>query len=344
MNILELTYKNFLDQFSRKYGKGGYHASAVYRHLLKKNKQGFKALPEFYQNQVLAEALENDFKLKSGDLVKTQKDDGIIKFITRFPDGLEAESVVVPMENHNTLCISSQVGCGMGCRFCETGSMGLERSLTVSEIVGQVYTARAVLKKKIRNVVFMGMGEPFDNYDAVTKAIQVMEDQKGMDIALKQITISTAGRVDGILRLADSNLSKVRLAVSLNAPNDQIRSSIMPINRKMPMEMLKKALLAYPLGKKGTIFMEYVLIKGVNDKRAHAEQLAQYLKPLKIKLNLISYNPGRSFRYSSPTDHTFQRFHEWLVNEQIFVRKRAAKGNNLMAACGQLGNRSLSQG
>ncbi len=339
MNILEMTHKAFIDRFRKKYGKGEYHGSAVYRHLLKNNRQDIAALAVFSADPVLAGTVEKDLKVKTGVLVKTERQGKVVKFITGFSDGLETESVIVPMENHNTICISSQVGCRMGCGFCETGSMGLVRNLTVPEIVGQVYTARARLNQKIRNVVFMGMGEPFDNFDAVQKAIAVMSDQRGMDIAQKHITLSTAGRIDGISRLAISDMKQVRLAVSLNAPNDEIRSLLMPINKKMPMAMLKEVLLAYPLGKKQSIFIEYVLIKGINDGKAHALQLSDYLKPLKIKLNLIPLNPGRSLQYRPPTEKGLEQFRKWLVEKKVFVRKRAPKGNNIMAACGQLGNR-----
>jgi len=187
-----------------------------------------------------------------------------------------------------------------------------------------------------RNIVFMGMGEPFDNFSNIVQSIRVMSDQRGLDISKRHITISTVGIPRGIQSFRDLNWPQVKLAISLNAPNDNIRSKIMPYNKSFSMKRLQKELLAFPLKKKHFLFIEYVLIRGVNDKKQHAVQLADYLRPLKVKLNLIPFNPGSNTSLLPPSKEEFERFHNYLIKEKVFVRRRAPKGQNIMAACGQL--------
>jgi len=285
----------------------------------------------------LIESLTHDLVVSAGRIVKQVTDDGIVKFVTRLKDDLDIESVVIPMFRRNTLCVSSQVGCRMGCRFCRTGRMGLIRNLTAAEIVGQVYSARHRLGIDVRNVVFMGMGEPLDNLDNVVQAIRVLADQRGLDIARRYITVSTAGLIPGIDRLAAMDDGPVNLAVSLNAPDDDIRNTIMPVNRSNPMDQLKAALMRYPLARKSAVFMEYVLIEGINDQPEHAHALARYLSSLDTKVNLIAYNPSAESALKAPSARAVERFHAILIKEKIFVRPRREKGGRIMAACGQLG-------
>ena len=308
-------------------------------------KQGTLALDQcgaFDRLPALKRQLETELVLASGRLVKKEIDDGVIKFVTGLADDLTVESVVIPMYRRHTVCVSSQVGCRMGCRFCRTGKIGLIRNLTASEIVEQVFVARHLLGANIRNVVFMGMGEPLDNLDHVIQAVRVLGDQRGLDIARRYITISTVGLIDGIDRLARIDGGPLNLAVSLNAPTDTIRSRLMPINRTHPMAALKDALQRYPLPKKSSIFVEYVLIRGVNDQPAHARALSRYLSPLRVKLNLIPYNPAPGSEFAPPSNEEFQYFRSLLEDENIFVRKRHRKGERIMAACGQLGGRSTA--
>jgi 23S rRNA (adenine2503-C2)-methyltransferase len=272
-------------------------------------------------------------------VVKRIDEEGVVKFVTRLADGLDIESVIIPMHRRHTLCVSSQVGCRMGCRFCCTGKMGLIRNLAAGEIVAQVFNARHGLGVDVRNVVFMGMGEPLDNLDNVVQAIRVLADQRGMDIARRHMTVSTAGLIDGINRLARLDDGPVNLAVSLNAPDDDIRSRIMPVNRSNPMAALQASLLDYPLGKKAAFFMEYVLIAGINNRPEHVRALARYLAPLRVKLNLIAYNPTPGSGLQAPSPEAVERFRSWLVAEKVFVRQRGEKGGAIMAACGQLGGR-----
>jgi 23S rRNA (adenine2503-C2)-methyltransferase len=342
LKILDYTHDQFVDAFHRRYGKSAYYSSPIYRHVMKHGRLALDELVQLAGSAELANRLETDLVLSSGRLVKKEIDDGVIKFVTSLTDGLTVESVVIPMHRRRTLCVSSQVGCRMGCRFCRTGKIGLIRNLTASEIVEQVFVARHLLGANVRNVVFMGMGEPLDNMDNVVQAVRVLEDQRGLDIARRYITISTVGLIDGIDRLARIHGGPLNLAVSLNAPDDIIRSRLMPINRTQPMAALKDALLRYPLLKKSSIFVEYVLIRGVNDQPVHARALSQYLNPLRVKLNLIPYNPAPGAEYAPPSDAGFRHFRSLLEEENIFVRKRHEKGERIMAACGQLGGRPLA--
>ena len=269
-------------------------------------------------------------------IIDTQED-GVIKFASALADGLMIESVIIPTPGRTTLCISSQAGCKMGCRFCATGEMGFGRSLSVEEIVWQVHAARFSLQRRIDNIVFMGMGEPFDNFDNVMQAIRVINDQRGLDIALKQITLSTAGHADGIRKLGALNLPKLRLAVSLNAADNALRSQLMPINTKYPLGRLKEELLAYPLGRKGVFLIEYVLLAGVNDTPDDAQKLVRYLDGLPVRINVIAYNGGSSMAFNTPTPEGYDRFCGWLSEEKMFVCRRQSFGRGIWAGCGQLG-------
>lgn len=281
-------------------------------------------------------------------VVRQEVDGELVKFVQRLPDGLETESVIIPMyglhREWRTLCVSSQVGCAMGCTFCETAQLGLLRSLTAGQIVGQLTAARREFGADVRNIVFMGMGEPFDNFDAVIQAVRILTDPAGWSLAKSRIAISTVGRIDGIRKLAALGWRRLNLAVSLNAPNDEIRSRIMPINRAEPMAALREVLSSYPLRTKGGyIMIEYVLIPGVNDAHEHARELVEYLRPIKCCVNVIPYNPRRDSPWPAPDDETVSMFLGWLIEFGQFCKRRITKGRDFMAACGQLGNRALSR-
>lgn len=341
MDIFSLTYDNLLTIMTGTYGKGEYHARALYREIMKNGNQAWHTAPEFIPSQALARALNNDLRLRVPAITRTVREGDTIKFLCRYDDGLESESVIIPMKHHATLCVSSQVGCRMGCRFCETGHMGFKRNLTAAEIVGQVYAARFTLKMNIKNLVFMGMGEPFDNFGPVRQAILVLSDQRGFDFASSHITVSTAGLVPGIRRLAEDKALRVNLAVSLNAPNDAIRSRIMPVNKRYSMANLKQALLSFPLGRRGLFLVEYVLIKDLNDSPKHAEQLADYLHPLPVRVNLIPLNKTSGFSHDPTIDEDIHRFASYLEHKGMCVVKRWSKGSALAAGCGQLGSKPV---
>jgi 23S rRNA (adenine2503-C2)-methyltransferase len=272
---------------------------------------------------------------------------------------LDIESVIIPMlgstgRRTHTLCVSSQVGCAMGCRFCETAQMGLIRSLTPAEIVGQWWAATHLKGARIDNIVFMGMGEPLDNLDAVLGAIECLTDHTGPAVPMSQITVSTVGRVDGLRRLTEvvarPGWKRLGIALSVNAPNDRVRSDLMPVNRRWDMRELRDAMLEL-LAVRPTrkIMFEYVLIPGVNDSPDDAAELAAWLAPFTRRedrnhaglLNVIAYNPRRDSPWPAPSAADVDRFIAELASRGVFAKPRRTRGRSQMAACGQLGTEEI---
>jgi len=297
-----------------------------------------------------------------------------IKFVQRLPnpehrladrgiDFDDIESVIIPMigrsgRKTHTLCVSSQVGCALGCDFCETAQMGLIRSLSAAEIVAQWWAARFIEGTEIDNIVFMGMGEPMDNLDEVLKAIECLTDRNGASLPMSGITISTVGRIDGLERIKEQvqrpGWKRLGLALSLNASNDEVRSALMPINKKWNMQQLQSMLLELREVRGGRkIMIEYVLIPGVNSEDIHADELAEWMQPFlkdpsrkKGKghgglLNVIPYNPRRDSPWDAPSDELVDRFVSRMMKHGVFVNCRRTKGRDSMAACGQLGTAEI---
>ena len=339
--VLGLTCEELADEIQKRHGRGRRREVALlYRQVFKAGRIPAFGAPGSEQTLGFSRQVVAELRLPEWRIVGKQESDGVVKFGISLEDGAIVESVVSPARNRTTLCVSSQVGCAMGCRFCETGHMGFVRQLSAEEIVWQAYAARFILGHKISNVVFMGMGEPLDNFEAVAQAIRVLSDSRGMNIACCHITLSTAGHADGIRRLASLSFPNLRLAVSLHAATDSLRDSLMPINRKYRLARLKEELLAYPLEKGGVFLIEYVLLAGVNDTREHADQLAEYLEGLPVRINLIACNAGRSAVFSAPDSEQVRRFCQRLVEKKLFVRVRLSRGQDVMAACGQLATRN----
>lgn len=320
-----------------RFGKGAYHAAAVYRQVFRRGRLAPEDLAEFGPSGQLAGRVKAGICFRLPELADSFSEQGVTKLVFRLADGVRIESVVIPMATHFTLCVSTQAGCRMGCRFCRTGQMGFVRNLTTEEIVGQVLAARAVLGFDVRNLVFMGMGEPLDNFGHFTRAVRVLEDQRGLDIAKRRMTVSTVGLVDMIYALAGRRWSRLKLAVSLNAPDDRLRSYLMPVNRRWPLAELIRALRSYPLPAKGHILVEYVLINGLNDSPEHAGRLAALVEGLPVKVNLIACNPVPEAGFEPPPDQVIDNFRRRLVENKVFVRVRSSKGCGILAACGQLG-------
>jgi len=288
---------------------------------------------------------------------RTLVDHDTVKFTMRLSDGLETESVVIPMYRDDrvtrTLCVSSQVGCAMGCGFCETAQMGLMRSLTAGEIVAQWFAARHRVENPfdggrgfpIKNIVFMGMGEPTDNIAAVLQAIRVLADHMGPGVPAANITVSTVGRVAGVRELARfaeaPGFRKLNVAFSLNAPNDRIRAEIMPITRAEPVAGVLEALKAWPVRRSAVFCMEYVLIPGVNDAPEHCDEVCALLRGVKCSLNVIPYNPRRDSPWRAPTEEEIAAFVARAIANGQFCKRRGTKGRAAMAACGQLGNERI---
>ncbi len=280
-----------------------------------------------------------------------ERDGDATKFLLTLEDGLQAESVLLRIEGlrrtRTTLCVSSQIGCALGCTFCETAMMGLHRNLDSEEILDQWRAATGALGATVDNVVFMGMGEPTENLDAVIPAVEFLADQARGGVAARRISISTVGRIEGMHRLAGlarrDGFKRLSLAVSVNAPNDEIRRSIMPIARSVTMDALRDAMLAWPRCDRGGVLVEYVLIPGVNDAATHARQIAAWLAPVGCGLNVIPYNPRADSPWPAPSEASITRFVDAAKKAGQFTTRRVTLGRAASAACGQLGNLNLSR-
>jgi len=263
------------------------------------------------------------------------------KLVVGMPDGEKVETVLIPQlgdERVVTQCISSQVGCAMGCVFCASGVAGLKRQMTDAEIVAQVLLGRRELRpdQRIRNVVFMGMGEPLHNYDAVARALVLLTHPDGIDLSKRRVTVSTSGLVKQINRLGQDFDGQVQLAISLHAVRDDDRSKIMPVNRKHGLGELTDALRRYPMPKRQRITIEYTLIKGVNDSVRDANGMVDLLRGIPVKVNLIPMNPISASDLQAPDSSHVTRFQEQLTRRGLSVFIRKTRGDDVEAACGQL--------
>jgi 23S rRNA (adenine2503-C2)-methyltransferase len=274
--------------------------------------------------------------------------DGTTKWLIGFGGGNAVETVFIPEPNRGTLCISSQVGCALNCTFCSTGAQGFNRNLSTGEIIGQVWLAAQALgherngKRRITNVVFMGMGEPLLNFDAVVGALSLLRDDLGFGFAAKRVTLSTAGLVPGIDQLRET--IDVALAVSLHAPEDKLRETLVPLNRKYPIKELMRSCADYVSDKhKRSVTFEYTLIDGVNDHPEHARQLVKLLRRLPSKLNLIPFNPFPGTRYRCSPEARIREFQEIVMAGGLIATVRKTRGDDIDAACGQLAGKVLDR-
>lgn len=256
------------------------------------------------------------------------------KYLIGLGDGEAVETVHMDFGKRQTVCISTQVGCAVGCSFCATGMMGLKRNLTAGEIVGQIHLLRHSLNLPISNIVFMGMGEPFHNYDEVMKATRLLTDSDGYGISMRRLTISTSGVVPAIRKFTLEDLP-VKLAISLGSLDDSVRDQLMPINKRYPVKALFAALEDYARTTRHRITFEYVLLKGINDREEDVRMLRKRLGSLPSKLNLIVYNPTDSEFQGTPKDE-FLRFYEHFLDAPFPVTFRQNMGTDIDAACGQL--------
>jgi len=317
-------------------GAAAYRAGQIQRWIYRGQVDDFATMTDLGKElrRKLAESFGNA-RLELLDTVHSA--DGSRKYLFGLADGRRMESVLMPERDHYTLCISSQVGCPLACRFCLTGRTGFERNLTVGEILSQVRDVRYRLPdpEKLTNLVFMGMGEPLANYANLVAAIETLTDtEAGLGLAARRITVSTAGLAD---RLADLGRdTRVNLAISLNAVDNDTRSRLMPINRTYPLEQLLEACRRYPLPRGRRITFEYILLAGINDRPADARRLARLLHPIRAKINLIPFNehPGCEFR--RPPEEVVRDFQQALLQRHLTAVVRISKGQDISAACGQL--------
>ena len=316
-------------------GFEGYRAGQVRQWIFKRLANSFAEMTNL--SKELRVILENKACISQLEKIKTQvSSDGTQKYLFRLKDGHLIESVLIPERDHDTLCISSQVGCAMGCRFCLTGDQGLKRNLTPSEIIDQVIHTKQSLNnpERLKNIVLMGMGEPLANFDAVKKALINLLNEDGMNFSKRRITLSTCGLVPQIKKLGHE--LNVKLAISLNAADDKTRNSLMPVNRKYPLKSLIKACKQFPLPRGERITFEYILIKEVNDRDKDAERLAELLSGLRTKINLIPLNPHRGTHMTPPAMERILKFQDILIKKHFTTIIRKSRGRDISAACGQL--------
>lgn len=286
-----------------------------------------------------------DFSLPSVSEAR-ESADGTIKFQLRFADGLEAETVLLPFHRRYTVCLSTQVGCGMNCSFCFTATMGLRRNLSAGEIVGQYLVARSELRKRnpralTPSIVFMGQGEPLHNAEEVRKAIEVLNHPEMVDVGLRQMTLSTVGYLPGLRAL--KNFPRVNIALSLHSPFEDERNLLIPVNQKFPLTEVLQALDEIPLLPRQFITFEYLLIKGFNMSVRHADALSELLGHRRALVNLIPMNPFPGSRWERPCPEEIEKFRGELVGRRLRVMVRGTKGEEILAACGQLKVESSSR-
>jgi len=332
-----------LEQFAADLGMPAYRGRQIFSGLFAKQAQSFDdltSLPKGFRAQ-----LRESYALNRPTIDQVQvSTDGTRKYRFVAEDQTAFEAVYIPQvargRKTNTLCVSSQTGCAVGCRFCFTASLRRNRNLSAAEIVGQVLAVQENIQTagsdaRITNIVFMGMGEPLLNYTEVTRSIRVLIDTLGLDYSTRRITVSTAGIVPRIHELGRD--LPTQLAISLNATTDEVRDQIMPINKKWPLQQLIAALKAYPLAKRRRITVEYVLLKDLNDTPQDAHRLVRLLEGIPVKINLLPLNPHDRTSYLPPSANSVQRFQRILHDKGMNALLRTPRGQDIAAACGQLG-------
>jgi 23S rRNA (adenine2503-C2)-methyltransferase len=262
--------------------------------------------------------------------------DGTVKYVFQLADGNLIETVLLFDNGRRTLCVSTQVGCAMNCTFCATGKLKFRRNLSSGEIVDQVSTIQKDSSQRITNIVYMGMGEPLNNYDAVLNSVRILNHPAGKNVGIRHLTISTCGIVPAIRKLADEDVHP-RLAISLNAPTDPLRDKLMPINEKFPIVDLLKAVKNYQAKTRQRVSFEYVMINNFNDTATHARLLVKLLRGIKCHVNLIEHNPHRGCEFVTSPEQRIERFAAILADAGIETSKRLRMGQSINAACGQLG-------
>ena len=326
-----------LGAFLAELGEPKFRAKQLISWLHRRRELDFSAMTDL--SKPLRAQLESTADTRLPPLSNHQQSaDGTHKWLLRLNDGNAVETVYIPEAERATLCISSQVGCALNCTFCATARQGYNRNLTSHEIIAQLWQAQAAAQRldlmPISNVVLMGMGEPLLNLEQVLPALQLMLDDCAHAFSRRRVTLSTAGVVPGIDRLAQH--CPVNLAISLHAPNDELRTRLVPLNKKYPLAELIAACRRYAEQPGRQVMFEYVMLRQINDQPEHAEQLARLLRPLPAKLNLIPFNPVPGIEFTCSTPDTIRIFRDQLLAAGVFTSVRRARGDDIAAACGQL--------
>ena len=347
-NLLDLDRSGLEDFFADTLGEKRYRAHQVMKWIHHRHVTDFNEMTDL--GKALRAKLEAHAEVRVPQVqFEKPSTDGTHKWLLGMDGNNAIEAVFIPDKGRGTLCVSSQVGCALNCQFCSTATQGFNRNLSTAEIIGQVWVAARHLgnvphkQRKLTNVVMMGMGEPLMNFDNVVRAMSIMRDDLGYGLANKRVTLSTAGMVPMIDRLGEE--SDVSLAVSLHAPEDALRSELVPLNRKYPIEQLMDACVRYALRKKGeSVTFEYTLMKGVNDQPEHARGLLRLMRDFErrvqmkdaAKVNLIPFNPFPGTRFERPDEEAIRGFQKLLNSAGMIAPVRRTRGDDIDAACGQL--------
>lgn len=332
MNIYGQTLEK-LENYFENIGEKKFKATQVYDWLYKKKVSSFDEMTNIKKDVIVK--LKEDFKIDKPQIIAKQTGRDVYKYLFELADGNKVEAVLMIHDYGISLCVSTQVGCNMGCIFCESGRLKKVRNLETSEMVGQVMEVERDSRLKITHIVIMGIGEPFDNYDNVMDFIKIINSGKGLEIGARHITVSTCGIVPKIRKFTDENL-QVNLAISLHAPNDELRSSIMKINKANPLKDLMAAIKDYIDKTHRRVTFEYIMLKGINDSDECAYELAHLLKGLNCYVNLIPYNETSHINLEKTGEKSRMHFYDLLKKQGIGVTIRKEFGGDVSAACGQL--------
>ncbi len=331
-----------LQQLMEQWGEPKFRAKQIFAWLHEKQVADFTQMTNL--SQTFREKLQTETKISALDMVEklVSKEDGTRKYLFALENGSVIESVLMQYDYGNTVCVSTQAGCRMGCRFCASTLDGVERSLTAGEMLSQIYQIQKDLGQRISGVVLMGSGEPLDNYESVLRFIKLLNDPMGQNMGQRHMTLSTCGLIEKMYDLAEEQL-QITLAVSLHAPNDEIRKQIMPVAKANPMDKLLQACQAYTDKTKRRLTFEYALMQGVNDSDECARELAHRLRQMLCHVNLIPMNPVKERAYTKTSKAQVQRFSAILQQNGVETTIRRKLGSDIEAACGQLRRRYMQK-
>ena len=337
-NVYDYTLKELQDELIKN-GHKKFNARQVFEWLYKKKVSSFESMSNL--SKKLRIFLEENFSFSTITVNAHQKSsDGTEKFLFQLEDGNLIETVLMKHNYGNSVCVTTQLGCNIGCTFCASGLQKKKRDLEAYEIVLQVLKVSELVDDRVSHVVIMGIGEPFDNYDNTMKFIDIINDSFGLEIGARHITVSTSGIVPMINRFSEE-AKQVNLAISLHASNDKIRSSIMKINNVYPIEEVVDAARKYVLKTHRRITFEYILLEGINDEFWHADELSNLLRGINCYVNLIRYNSVEEFEYKGSKEEKAKKFHKRLLDRGIVATLRKEKGGDIDAACGQLRSKKI---
>jgi len=331
-NIYGLTMEN-MENYFVEIGSKKFHAKQLFSWLYEKRIKSYDEVTDIKKDVI--EVIKNDYSIDKLKIVDVQRDVDVNKYLFELSDKEHIEAVLMRHDYGNSICVSSQVGCNMGCKFCESGRRKKVRNLEVYEMVLQILMIEEDLGERISHVVVMGIGEPFDNYDNLVNFFKIINDPKGLAIGARHITVSTCGIVPKIYEFSELDL-QINLAISLHAPSDEVRNKIMPINRAYPLSELIPALKAYLEKTNRRITFEYVLLSGINDREEDALELAKLIKGINSYVNLIPYNETNNIDFKRSSTIQIMKFYDILKKNNINVTIRREFGSKISAACGQL--------